>query len=223
MLAFIVLLTDAPLTLREFMTDEQVPLATIFREVLSLLATREDAVVFGAHAVNAYCEPERMTADIDVLCTDAARLAADLRALISERFRIAVRVREVVPGGLRVYQLRKPKNRHLVDIRQVPQLPPFREIGRVRVVEPTELAAMKSIAIAARQGQEKGLSDRLDLHRLLRAFPELRAESGPVPTRLAALGADVAALTAWREVVRAPLEVEDDDDDDDDDDDVGED
>ena len=122
--------------------------------------------------------------------------------MISVRFRIAVRVREVVPGGFRVYQLRKPKNRHLVDVRQVPQLPPFREIGRVQVVEPAELAAMKAIAIAARKGQEKGLSDRLDLHRLLRAFPDLRAENGPVPARLMALGADVAALAAWREVVR---------------------
>jgi hypothetical protein len=206
-----VLLEDAPLTLREFMTDEPVPLATIFREIGSLLATREDAVVFGAHAVNAYCEPERMTADIDVLSIDAARLADDVRGLLSERFRIAVRVREVVPGGFRVNQLRKPKNRHLVDIRQVAQLPPFREIGRLRVVEPVELAAMKAIAMAGRKGQEKGLSDRLDLHRLLRAFPELRAEDGPVPARLAALGADIAAVAAWREVVQAPLEVEDED------------
>jgi hypothetical protein len=193
------------------MTDEPVPLATIFREIGSLLATREDAVVFGAHAVNAYCEPERMTADIDVLSIDAARLADDVRGLLSERFRIAVRVREVVPGGFRVNQLRKPKNRHLVDIRQVAQLPPFREIGRLRVVEPVELAAMKAIAMAGRKGQEKGLSDRLDLHRLLRAFPELRAEDGPVPARLAALGADIAAVAAWREVVQAPLEVEDED------------
>lgn len=196
------------------MTDEPVPLATIFREIGSLLATREDAVVFGAHAVNAYCEPERMTADIDVLSTDAARLADDVRALISERFRIAVRVRELVPGGFRVYQLRKPKNRHLVDVRQVTQLPPFREIGRVRVVDPVELAAMKAIATAACKGQEKGLSDRLDLHRLLRAFPELRAEDGPVPARLAALGADSSSVAAWREVVQAPLEAEDEDSDD---------
>src|SRR5262249_11195060 len=130
------------------MTDEPVPLATIFREILSLLTTREDSVVFGAHAVNAYCEPARMTADIDLLCTDGAGLRGDSRAIISVRFRIAMRVREVVPGGFRVYQLRKPKNRHLVDVRQVPQLPPFREIGHVRVVEPAELAAMKAMAIA---------------------------------------------------------------------------
>jgi hypothetical protein len=115
MLGLIVLLDDAPLTLREFITDEPVPLALIFREISSLLVTRQDSVVFGAHAVNAYCEPERMTAGIDLLCIDAARLADDIRTLLSDRFRIAVRVREVVPGGFRVYQLRKPKNRHLVE------------------------------------------------------------------------------------------------------------
>jgi hypothetical protein len=213
MLVFlVVLLGDAPLTLREFMTDEPVPLAVIFRAVMTLLATRGDAVVFGAHAVNAYCEPERMTAGIDVLSTDAARLAESIRALIADQFHIAVRVREVVSGGFRVYQLRKPKNRHLVDVRHVAQLPPFRRIGTVRVVEPVELAAMKAIAIAARNGQEKGLSDRLDLHRLLRVLPDLRAESGPVPARLSALGADATALTAWREVVQAPLQIDDEDD-----------
>jgi hypothetical protein len=99
-----------------------------------------------------------------------------------------------------------------VDVRQVAQLPPFREIGGVRVVEPAELAAMKAISLAARKGQEKGLSDRLDLHRLLRAFPDLGSEDGPVPARL---GADPEALAAWRDVVRSPLEVDEHDDDDD--------
>jgi len=39
------------------MMQEPLPLATIFHEVLSFVAKREDAVVFGAHAVNVYCEP----------------------------------------------------------------------------------------------------------------------------------------------------------------------
>ena len=195
------------------MSREPLPLATIFREVLAFLGTREDAVIFGAHAVNAYCEPARMTADIDVLSTDAAGLSEAVKALLSDRFHVAARVHEVVPGGFRIYQVRKPKNRHLVDVRQIAELPPFRQVEGVRVVEPAELAAMKSIAIAARRGQEKGLSDTLDLHRLLRAFPDLRAEGGPVPARLNALGAD-GALAAWLEVVRSPLEVDDDDVDD---------
>lgn len=205
------LLADAPLTLREFMTQEPLPLATIFHEVLSLLTKREDAVVFGAHAVNAYCEPPRMTADIDVLSTDASGLAEDLCELLADKLRIAARVREVGEAGFRVYQLRKPKNRHLVDVRQVTLLPPFRVIADLRVIEPTELAALKAIAIAARSGHEKALSDRLDLHRLMRTFPELRAEGGPVPVRLHELGAGGAAVSAWSEVARAPLEGDDED------------
>src|SRR4051794_14043051 len=163
------------------MTQEPLPLATIFQGVLSFLATREDAVVFGAHGVNAYCEPARMTADIELLSSDAAKLANDLRSLLSERFHIAVRVREVVAGGFRVCQLRKPKNRHFIDVRQVTTLPAFRRPGNVRVIEPADLAAMKAVAIAGRSGHEKALSDRLALHRLLRTFPELRAGGRPGP------------------------------------------
>src|SRR4051812_33925373 len=100
------------------MTEEPLPLATIFREILAFLATRQDAVVFGAHAVNAYCEPARMTADVDVLSTDAAKLADDLRNVLAQRFHVAVRVREIVPKGFRIYQVRTPRNRHLADIRQ---------------------------------------------------------------------------------------------------------
>jgi hypothetical protein len=207
-----VLLVDAPLTLREFVTQKPLPLATIFHEVLSFLAAREDAVVFGAHAVNAYCEPSRMTAGIDVLSTTAAVLANDLRALLSDRLHIAVRVREVVEGGFRISQLRKPKNRHLVYVRQVAVLPPFRQVENIKVIEPAELAGLKAIAIAARSGHEKALSDSLDLHRLLRTFPELRAEDGPVPLRLGALGATREALTAWRDVARQPLEGDEADD-----------
>jgi hypothetical protein len=206
---------DAPLTLREFMMQEPLPLATIFHEVLSFVAKREDAVVFGAHAVNVYCEPPRMTADVDLLSTDGLGLANDVRAWLSDKFHIAVRVREVVDGGFRVYQLRKPKNRHLVDVRQVAVLPAFRQIEGIRVVEPAELVALKAMAVAGRKGHEKALSDRLDLHRLLRTFPELRAEDGPVPLRLSSLGASGDARLAWQEVARQPLESDDDELDDD--------
>jgi len=212
MLRFVsVLLVDGPLTLREFMTHEPVPLATIFREVLAYLATRKDAVVHGAHAVNAYADPERMTADIDLLATDAASLASDLRILLSDRFHMAVRVREVVPGGYRVFQLREPKNRHLIDLRQVAELPRWRTFDGVQVVEPTALLAMKVISMVAREGREKGLTDRLDLHRLLRAFPQLREKHGEVAQRLQALGVPDKTLVAWQEVVAMPLAAEPDD------------
>ncbi len=190
--------------------QEPLPLATIFHEVLSFVAKRGDAVVFGAHAVNVYCEPPRMTADVDLLSTDGLGLANDLRSWLSDKFHIAVRVREVVDGGFRVYQLRKPKNRHLVDVRQVAALPAFRQIEGVRVVEPAELVALKAMAVAGRKGHEKALSDRLDLHRLLRTFPELRAEDSLVPLRLSTLGASGDAPLAWQEVARQPLESDDD-------------
>ncbi len=70
---------------------------------------------------------------------------------------------------------------------------------------------LKAIAVAGRKGHEKTLSDRLDLHRLLRTFPELRAEDGPVPLRLSALGASDDARLAWQEIARRPLENDDDD------------
>ena len=206
------LLFDAPLTFREFMSREEVPLASIFREAFELLATRDDAVLFGAQAVNAYCDPPRMTADLDVLSLDAAGLAEELRARLADRFRIAARVRVVEPGAsYRVYQLRKPRNRHLADLRQVERLPESRRIEGVRVAEPADLAAMKAISIDARRGREKGISDRLDLHRLLRAFPALRAEAGEVADRLRASSAPQSALATWREVVAERVEPDEDD------------
>jgi hypothetical protein len=75
-----VLLADAPLTLREFMSHEKLPLASIFRELFLFLRDRDDAVLFGAHAVNVYCEPARMTQAIDVMSTDATELAEAVRA-----------------------------------------------------------------------------------------------------------------------------------------------
>jgi hypothetical protein len=206
-----VLLLDAPLTFREFMTHEEVPLASIFREVLSFLAARQDAVLFGAQAVNAYCEPARMTADLDLLSTSGEDLAEALRELLASRFHLAIRVREVVPGaGYRVYQVRKPKNRHLIDVRHVQTLPTFHEIEGVRVAQPVELVALKAISIAARRGKEKELSDRLDAVRLLRTFPELKTEEGAVKTRLRELEASESALGVWTELVSQRVAVDED-------------
>ena len=206
------LLFDAPLTFQEFMSHEEVPLASIFREALELLATRDDAVLFGAQAVNAYCDPPRMTADLDVLSLDAAGLAEVLRATLADRFRIAARVRVVEKErSYRVYQLRKPRNRHLADVRQVDRLPQSRLLEGVRVVEPADLAAMKVRSIDARRGKEKGISDRLDLHRLLRAFPALRQQEGEVAERLRAGSAPEAAFATWREILAERVEPDEDD------------
>src|SRR5216117_2770097 len=107
---------DGSLTFREFMMREPLPLATIHDAVLEFLRGRDDAVLFGAQAVNAYVDEFRMTQDVDLLSTRAAELAEELRAHLSERFHIAVRVREVGQNrGYRLFQVQKSGNRHLVD------------------------------------------------------------------------------------------------------------
>ena len=115
---------DGSLTFREFAMREPLPLATIHDAVLEFLRGRTDAVLFGAHAVNAYVDEARMTQDVDILSPRAEELAEELRTYLSQRFQIAVRVRTVADGlGHRLYQLRKPKNRHLVDRAQREQHP----------------------------------------------------------------------------------------------------
>src|SRR5258707_11889997 len=115
---------DGSLTFREFAMREPLPLATIHDAVLEFLRGRTDAVLFGAHAVNAYVEESRMTQDVDILSPRAAELAEELRRHLAEKFQIAVRIRTVADGkGHRLYQIRKPKNRHLVDVRAVDGLP----------------------------------------------------------------------------------------------------
>ena len=100
--------------------NESLPLATIQEAVLEFLRGRDDAVVFGAQAVNAYVPEPRMSQDIDLLSTRAAELAEELRSYLGDKFHVAIRVREVADGrGYRLYQIQKTGNRHLVDIRLV--------------------------------------------------------------------------------------------------------
>ena len=109
---------DGSLTIQEFAMSESLPLATIHDAVLQFLQGRDDLAIYGAQAVNAYVEPPHMTQDIDLIPSNAAALAEEIRMHLAETFTIAVRIREVASGvGFRVDQLRKPKNRHLVDVR----------------------------------------------------------------------------------------------------------
>src|SRR3990172_12885398 len=72
---------------------------------------------------------------------------SELRVHLNERFHIAVRLRKVRDEiGFRLYQLAKPKNRHLVDVRPVESLPPAQRIGGVLVVTPTEVIVGKVIS-----------------------------------------------------------------------------
>lgn len=58
---------------------EPLPLATIQDAVLQFLRGRDDAVLFGAQAVNAYVDEPRMSQDIDLYSTRAKQLAEELR------------------------------------------------------------------------------------------------------------------------------------------------
>lgn len=200
---------DAALTFREFAVSEPLLLSTIQQAVLEFLRGRDDGVMFGAQAVNAYVDEPRMTQDVDLLSTRAAELAEALRAHLADRFHITIRIGQV--GGERAYrlfQIRKPKNRHLVDVRSVDQLPPSERIAGVLVVTPAELVATKVIAYHRRRGQPKAGTDWRDLAELLLTFPDLRSEQGVVRERLDAAGADAAVLATWNQLVREPLRPE---------------
>jgi len=111
-------------------------------------------------------------------------------------------VRTLAEGrAYRLYQVRKPANCHLVDLRQVDALPPTRRIEEVLVVSPEELVAGKVRALHQRRGTPKAGTDWRDLAMLLLRFPELKASEGPVRDRLTAAGADPAVLETWDDLV----------------------
>jgi hypothetical protein len=201
---------DLPVTFKEAMAQEKPTLAEVFEVILTHLRGRKDVAVFGAYAVNAYVEPPRMTADIDIMSTDADALLSSLCDLLRERFHIAVRVRSVANGrGFRIYQLRKDQNRHLVDVRSVDALPTSQEIDGVMVVRPEDLVILKLQGLVARRNTDKGLSDRLDLHRMLLTYPEYRATSGPIFKRLHDATPEVRA--AWVEILAERIDRANDD------------
>jgi hypothetical protein len=204
---------DGALTFQEFAMSEPLPLAVIHDAVLAFLRDRDDSVLYGAQAVNAYVNEPRMTQDVDIAAIHAKELANDLRTFLNQRFHIAVRVRTVREGlGYRIYQVRKPENRHLVDVRPVDVLPPFKRVRKVLVVTPPELIANKVMSMVARRDKPKGLIDRADLYRLLLTFPDLKTEEGAVAERLVAGGAPQAVQKAWKELVGRRILAEDEDD-----------
>ena len=193
---------DGSLTFREFMMHESLPLATIHDAVLEFLRGRDDAVLFGAQAVNAYVDEPRMTQDVDILSPRAAELAEELRNALHQRFQISVRIRSIKDGlGYRIYQLRKPQNRHLVDVRSVESLPPHQNVDGVLVLTPAELISTKVLSMVGRPKTAKGLIDEADLRRLLLMFPELKTTEGPVADRLRASPAAEQVLAVWKDLV----------------------
>jgi hypothetical protein len=198
---------DGSLMMREFAMGEPLPLARVHDAILNFLRNRDDAVLFGAQAVNAYVEESRMTQDVDILSTRARELAEELRAHLATTFTIATRVREVAQGqGFRIDQLRQPKNRHLADVRQVDAFPPTQVVSEVRVPNPEELIAQKVISLSLRAAQPKGDTDRRDLKELLLAYPQLKTEAGAVRERLRAADADDRAIAEWKRLVATEIE-----------------
>ena len=191
---------------------EQLPLAAIHEAVLDFLRGREDAVLFGAQAVNAYVAEPRMSQDIDLVSTRAAELAEELREHLSERFHIAIRVRAIGDGkGYRLFQIQKPRNRHLVDLRAAESLPHAKRIEDVLVTSPPDLIAQKVISYHGRRGQPKAGTDWRDLAMLLLTFPELKQEEGGVGNALKSAGASDEVMQTWHELVaQEMIESEDD-------------
>ncbi|HEY7311224.1 MAG TPA: nucleotidyl transferase AbiEii/AbiGii toxin family protein [Gemmataceae bacterium] len=194
------------------MRREPFPLATIHDAILfEFLPGREDAVLYGAQAVNAYVEEARLTQDVDIASPRAEELAEELRAFLNKRFHIAVHVRNIRDGlGYRIYQVQKPKNRHLVDVRPVESLPPSQRVNAVLVVTPPQLICDKVISMVQRTKVAKGLTDRADLFRLLLTFPELKKAEGSVAEHLRAAGASLEVLAAWKDLVAQEILPEDD-------------
>lgn len=194
------------------MSHDPLPLARIQEAILDFICERSDVVLVDAYAVNVYVQEARMSQAVDVQSTRAHELAEELRVYLADRFHAAIRVREVAQGkGLRLYQIRKEGNRHLVDIRPVTALPPTRRISGILVAAPEELVALKVIAVHQRSGQPKSFTDCRDLAMLLLAFLELKTEDGAVKTRLNAANAGSEILQLWSEIVEQEIRPTDED------------
>jgi hypothetical protein len=199
------------LTFQEFVMHEPLPLSKIQEAVLEFLQGRDDAVLFGAQAVNAYVAEPRMTQDVDILSTRAKEFAEELRQYLSEKFHIAVRVREIGEGkGFRIYQVRSEGNRHLADVRFISEKPETETIENLQVLAPLDLIVSKVISYHSRKGNPKSGTDWRDIGVLLIRFPELKEK---VEKTLKAKNADKAILTTWEQISKLDFRIENNDED----------
>ena len=190
---------------------ESLPLSKIHQAVLEFLQGREDVVLFGAQAVNAYVSEPRMTQDVDLLSNRAEELAEELKDFLSGKFRIAVRIRTVADGkGFRIYQLRSEGNRHLVDLRMVAELPATETIENILVLSPVELIVSKVVSYHSRQGKPKAGTDYRDLGMLLLRFPELKERVSEI---LQTKNVGEAILETWAKIASQDFQFEDEDED----------
>lgn len=189
---------------------ETLPLSKIHQAILEFLQGREDVVLFGAQAVNAYVSEPRMTQDVDLLSTRAKDFAEELREHLSEKFHIAVRIREINEKGFRIYQVRKEGNRHLADVRQIENFPETETVEDIRILSPLELIVSKVISYHSRRGKPKSGTDWRDLAVLLLRFPELKEKVSAV---LKTRNVSETVLEAWAEIESQGFLFEDDDED----------
>lgn len=192
--------------------NEPLPLSKIQEAVLEFMQGRDDVVLFGAQAVNAYVSEPRATQDVDVISSRAREFAEELRDELDKRFHIAVRIREVKDKGLRLYQVRKEGNRHLVDVRIEGDLPSARIVSDIAVLAPVELIVSKILSYEARRGKPKAGTDWRDLAELLNRFPDLKTKDGEVAQVLSERNASDFAKTFWNDLVEQDLSVDEDDD-----------
>ena len=205
------MLNAGVLTFQEFAMRETLLLSTIHESVFEFLKGRDDVVLFGAQAVNAYVSEPRMTQDVDLLSTRAREFSKELREHLSESFHIAVRVREIGEGkGFRIYQTRKEGNRHLVDIRLIENFPETQTVEDIQILSPLELIISKVISFHSRKGKPKAGTDWRDLAVLLLQFPELKEK---VVGNLQTKNVGKAVLETWAEIARQDFQAENEDED----------
>jgi len=205
------MLNAGVLTFQEFAMRETLLLSTIHESVFEFLKGRDDVVLFGAQAVNAYVSEPRMTQDVDLLSTRAREFSKELREHLSESFHIAVRVREIGEGkGFRIYQTRKEGNRHLVDIRLIENFPETQTVEDIQILSPLELIISKVISFHSRKGKPKAGTDWRDLAVLLLQFPELKEK---VVGNLQTKNVGKAVLETWAEIARQDFQAETEDED----------
>jgi hypothetical protein len=120
-------------------------------------------------------------------------------------------VREVAGGkGLRVYQVRKEGNRHLVDVREVTKLPESETIDNLEVLSPLHLIVSKVVSYHSRRGNPKSGTDWRDIGELILRFPELK---GSVASELGKLEGSDEFLQTWNSISQFDFEAPDEDDD----------
>lgn len=206
------MLSADALTLEEFAMHEQLPLAVAHAAALEFLQGRNDIVVFGAQAVNAYVSEPRMTQETDVMAADADAVATEIRDYLQARFHIAVRTRSAGGGrGFRVFQSRESGNRYLVDVHGVATLPASETIEQVSVMAPPDLIAAKVTAYTRRRGQPKSGTDWRDIAMLFLRFPELKERDGVVAERLVSAKAQPDVIETWTQFADNAIVAADDD------------